>query len=163
MKNPGRRAAELRRTLLAFALAYLFALQSLVSAVAFCCPASDQNTAFEAALASAICAHADDGQASASDKQAPAPVHSHHCLLCAAHAGCAPGVAASAQAFVPARIRSGARSLSPPRPASIRRRAVPAPGRRARRLSTPETNRELALPRAAAPWIPVSRVEKLPS
>ncbi len=107
MKNPGRRAAELRRTLLAFALAYLFALQSLVSAVAFCCPASDQNTAFEAALASAICAHADDGQASASDKQAPAPVHSHHCLLCAAHAGCAPGVAASAQAFVPARNSLG--------------------------------------------------------
>ncbi|MGD0639565.1 MAG: DUF2946 family protein [Roseiarcus sp.] len=103
MKKPRRKSAEVRRTLWALAFAYLFALQSLVSAVAFSCPASDRSTAFEAALASAICAHADDGQASASDKHAPAPVHSHHCLLCAAHAGCAAGVAASAHAFVPAR------------------------------------------------------------
>ncbi len=110
MKNPGRRAAELRRTLLAFALAYLFALQSLVSAVAFCCPASDQNTAFEATLASAICAHADDGQASASDKQAPAPAHPHHCVVCAGHASCharGAGMLVSAHLPLPARHSVG--------------------------------------------------------
>lgn len=110
MNRPGGKRGEIRRTLLALALAYLFALQGLVSAVAFSCPAESASDSLETAFATALCIHADDGAASTSDHNAPAPAHSHHCLLCAAHAACDPrgdGLIASAHPWAPARAPIG--------------------------------------------------------
>lgn len=86
MNGPGGTKASLRRTLFAFAVACLFALQGLLAAIAISCPMSEGGDAFETALAASICGQADDG---AGGGDHSAPTHPHHCLLCSAHAGCA--------------------------------------------------------------------------
>lgn len=99
-----------RRATFVIAFAYVFALQSIASAIAFSCPSDDGLAALDAALAAAICQHADDGATPASHHHAPAPLHVHHCcLFCAAHAahaarGAATLVAAPALPPPPAAI-----------------------------------------------------------
>jgi hypothetical protein len=72
----------------ALAFAYLFAVHSIVTAIAACCPSLANDLDFDPALAAPICAHADDGASSTSHHQAPAPIRHHPCSLCAAKAGC---------------------------------------------------------------------------
>ncbi len=83
----GRGRSERRRTLSVLALAYLFAVYSISSVFVLFGP-RDAAAGFDATLAAPICAHADDGAASAPAHKAPAPTHRHYCALCAKHTGC---------------------------------------------------------------------------
>jgi len=88
MRGIGDRWRGRRRMIAALAFAYLFTVHSIVTAVASCCPAAGADPDFDPALVAPICAHADDGAASTSHHQAPAPIRHHPCSLCAAKAGC---------------------------------------------------------------------------